>query len=326
MDIAGAADRRRVVQHGGGGVADRPDPQGLVPDEGRPCRLEGGDAAAPGPEHLGAGADAGNLRQIGVEPPGLDPAGLARLVAPGKQLPSRDLGEFVQRLEQRPVPQLVFLDRAALAAKAQSHDPVLGQLDMVLQQCRGAIGAVFLRVAALADPDPRLVDERDHRRQQRFGAGKLPLEILADAAPDARQRPAELPETVVFERPALLFPVRMVAVLLAVAVVQPGRLQVAFRIETDPDLAPGRRHRQCGDAIQRLRVPDGRAVRQGVGKTAPAPAAPDARLLVADICEGAHRAFPRWPIGRCRHENDNAGAPARFRTDLFRPAIPPPGG
>ena len=90
------------------------------------------------------------------------------------------------------------------------------------------------------------------------------------AAADARQGTAEVGQAVIFERPALFFPCRMVAVLLAPAVVQSGRLQVALRIETDPDVAPGRGDRQTGDAFQRFPVLDRRAVGEAIGEAAPA--------------------------------------------------------
>jgi hypothetical protein len=78
----------------------------------------------------------------------------------------------------------------------------------------------------------------------------------------------------------------VIAVLLAAAMVPPGRLDVAFRVRRDPDVRPGRRNGELADAGQRLLVLDALAARRAIAETLrSAPDAADARFGVADIVE-----------------------------------------
>ena len=78
-----------------------------------------------------------------------------------------------------------------------------------------------------------------------------------DPGADQRQRPAEDQHLAVFRLVAHLAPARVIAVLLAAALVAPGRLDVPVRVGTDPHLGPGRRDDQRADAFQasRYRAP-----------------------------------------------------------------------
>src|SRR5690349_16022132 len=81
----------------------------------------------------------------------------------------------------------------------------------------------------------------------------------------------------------------MVAVLLPAARVARGRLQVAMRVATDPDVAVRRRYRQRADARQRALVGDPAPARVEVSEATTAAPAAQTRLRVRDVDEAAGR-------------------------------------
>ena len=112
------------------------------------------------------------------------------------------------------------------------------------------------------------------------------LQIRFDAGADQRQRLGEDQQLAVFRLVAHFAPARVIAVLLAAALVAAGRLQMAVRVEADPHIGPGRRDRQRANAPQRLDVAHQRAVRAGGSRNRSfAAMAGDARRGIADIAQ-----------------------------------------
>ena len=77
----------------------------------------------------------------------------------------------------------------------------------------------------------------------------------------------------------------MVAVLLAASGVAARRLDMAVGLGADPHVGPGRRDRELADALQRGRVAHGFAVRLEIDESLAHPLAPDAALVVGDVCQ-----------------------------------------
>ena len=77
----------------------------------------------------------------------------------------------------------------------------------------------------------------------------------------------------------------MVTVLLAPFRVSTCRLDVAVGLEADPHVGIGRWDRELADALQRGRVAHGFAVRLEIDESLAHPLAPDAALVVGDVCQ-----------------------------------------
>src|SRR6185437_12187917 len=92
-------------------------------------------------------------------------------------------------------------------------------------------------------------------------------------------------QAAVFRLVAHAAPARMIAVLLAAPGVAADSLNVAIRIRTDPDIGPGRRHRQRLDAPQDRAVADEMAGGVAIGEAGPGATPRDARRGVADITQ-----------------------------------------
>src|ERR1700733_7173161 len=94
--------------------------------------------------------------------------------------------------------------------------------------------------------------------------GKVDIHLPAQP----RQGAAEGAQTLILALVADGAPIGGVAVLLAPALVAAGRLDVAARIGADPDVRPGRRDDQPGDAIEGLGVAHRLAGRVAVSELA----------------------------------------------------------
>src|SRR5690349_10947570 len=107
-----------------------------------------------------------------------------------------------------------------------------------------------------------------------------------DALADRRQCLREGNEARILGFVADRRPALVVAILLAAAIVPPGRLDVALRVRRNPDVRPRRRDGQLADTGQRFLVLDPLALRRAVAEALrPAPDAADAGLGVADVGE-----------------------------------------
>ena len=179
--------------------------------------------------------------------------------------------------------QVPFLSGLALEREAQ---PRALDHDMPVAQRRQSEALVVARIGGVADADHRVVEQPDDRGYdalaRQLALAQVPVKPLADGGQRARELgQAEILHLVAARRPAL-----MVAVLLAAALVAPGRLQVAVGVSADPDVRPGRRNRQHADAVERCGIAHRAAVDLLVAEALAAPPTPDARFGVADIGQG----------------------------------------
>src|SRR4029079_13606578 len=84
--------------------------------------------------------------------------------------------------------------------------------------------------------------------------------VGGNARAKLRQDGGKLLEPVELVAVAMRTPLRVIAVLLPAAGVAAGRLQVSFRIRTDPDVLPRRRNRKRANAFQIRWIANGSAV------------------------------------------------------------------
>src|ERR1700712_3968746 len=104
---------------------------------------------------------------------------------------------------------------------------------------------------------------------------------------------AEIDELMKFLDASMGLPVLMIAILLAAAGIDPGCLQMAVRLEADPNIFIGRRQAERGDPQAVTFVREKAAIRQFVTEALALAAAQDARFAVGHI-DQAH-IFPRDP-------------------------------
>lgn len=279
MDIALAADRRRVAQRRCRRLAGQLDRRLLR----RGNRLHRRDAAVPGAEHLGAQAvHAGNLLQ-----PLVDIAAVQRMhraVAADilEQPLARQIVDLLKDFLQPAVAQAAAHFLAALGAIAQPH-PVLAIGDIAIVER----GRALADQRAAADPDRGPVDQPHQRRHRHFLAQHIDAPVgpeqAVHLAPDPRQRRGKFRQLVEFLLVAIDPPLVMIAILLARRGVKAGRLDMAIGLHADPDIGIGRRHAQLPDPRQLDAVLQRAAIRQQILKPPPPPDARDARLLIAGI-------------------------------------------
>src|SRR5690606_26148139 len=104
--------------------------------------------------------------------------------------------------------------------------------------------SVVTRILLVADADERDLQQLDDGRQdllaRKARSRHVSLHLGADAGEGTGEGLHAVELRLVAHRP----PARMVAILLAAALVAPGRLQMAVRIRTDPHVAVGRRNGQ----------------------------------------------------------------------------------
>ncbi len=158
-----------------------------------------------------------------------------------------------------------------------------GDLDVLLEERRGAVGIVAAGVFLVADPDRRLVHQPDdpggHPLPREGGAPQVPVDLPAEL----RERKAEGPHAPELRLTAQRGPGVGVPVLLAPRRIPTGGLEVAVGIGADPNLHPGRRDRQGSDAPEGLFVPHGLAVGSRIPPARSATPSTDPGIFVADV-------------------------------------------
>ena len=106
-----------------------------------------------------------------------------------------------------------------------------------MRKRREAEALVLLGILLVADANERDFEQADDRRQHLRGAAARAAHIRGDALP--RIRAVAWPKSIIVLVLRLVAdgaPTRVVAVLLATALVAAGRLDVAVRIGADPDV------------------------------------------------------------------------------------------
>ena len=162
-------------------------------------------------------------------------------------------------------------------------DAAAVDLDMPIAQSSQAVALVSLGVFGVANAKQGCFHQAHDRGEHPLSRQTAPPQIGFDALPDRRQNPAKRQHLAVFRLVADLAPTRVIAVLLAAALVPSGRLDMAVWIGTDPYRSPGGRNRQRTNALQGIEVahqlPVGQAVVEAVSRLMPG----DPRHIVADV-------------------------------------------
>src|SRR5690606_29699791 len=111
------------------------------------------------------------------------------------------------------------------------------------------------------------------------------LQVASQPPAQRRQRPSETGETGELRFVAHGGPAWMVEVLLAAGFVTTSGLEMALRIERDPDLAPGRRDHQLLDPLALQGVGQRLSVRPLETEARASPTPDVARLVVPDVAQ-----------------------------------------
>jgi hypothetical protein len=112
-----------------------------------------------------------------------------------------------------------------------------------IPECRQPERSIEPGVFRVAHPEARRLEEADDGRDHLLTREATPAKVLADPTPDSRQRQPKGDEPLELAPVATRAEASVVAVLAAAARVASGRLEVARRVRTDPDLVP--RWRNC---------------------------------------------------------------------------------
>ncbi len=141
---------------------------------------------------------------------------------------------------------------------------------------------VVAGVGGIADPDHGVVEQPDHGSNDALLRQAVTTQIGIDLAPNLGQAFGKSDQARKFGAVAFLRPLRMVAILLAAALVPSGCLNVTIRIRRNPHIRPGWRN---DDRLDPRNRPVGRRapVWAFVGKTVAGLEATDARLGIGDI-------------------------------------------
>src|SRR5687768_12202104 len=105
---------------------------------------------------------------------------------------------------------------------------------MSVAKGRGAEALVALRIFLVADPHLGLVYEPDDGGDDGRPIGRLALQILGDFPAKLWKRRAELRQPVIFDSLSLGPEIGVIAILPASARVIADRLNMAFRLRTEP--------------------------------------------------------------------------------------------
>src|SRR5262249_42147845 len=118
----------------------------------------------------------------------------------------------------------------------------------------------------------------------------LELQVRVRLLPDHRQRLAERDRAMELRLVARRAPVRVIAVLLPPARIEPRRLDVTARVRADPDARPGGRDPERLDPLERRRVADRATLDVLVGEVLRRlPEAGEAGPVVVDVAKPALR-------------------------------------
>ncbi len=313
MDVAGPADRGRVAQHPG----DLLDAGGddallgalVLGGAGLGQGLGAVQRTRPGAEVLGGEGSPRGFADVVVDVVGVDGVPLALVVEVLEQALARQLLAAADQRREAPVVDAGAVLLAALAAEVE-HRRRPGEANHVpLAEGGEAEALVGLGVLVVADADGRLLhdphDRRQHLLARKSALGEVRLDPLAQAGEGA----SEFGHAAVLGLVPVGAPIGMIDVLLAALLVAAGRLDVAAGFGADPDLGPGRRNHQLGDAILGAGVLDRLAVSVDVGESLARPLAADARVAVVHIDQSDGGGL----LGSLQHIGRHDGSPRRPR-------------
>src|SRR5688572_8379439 len=110
---------------------------------------------------------------------------------------------------------------------------------MAAKQGRRSEALVVAGIAGIADPHLFLVEKSDDGGNDPVLRQSMTPEVAVDLSPDLGQRRSELGEVAIFPLVAPSPELGMVAILLAAPRIDPGRLEVAVGVRTEPGVGVG---------------------------------------------------------------------------------------
>jgi hypothetical protein len=144
---------------------------------------------------------------------------------------------------------------------------------MPIAQGGQTIALVRLGVFGVANAKEGCLHQAHDRGEHPLPRQTAPPQIGLDALPDRRKNTAKSQHLAVFRLVADLAPPRVIAILLAAALVPSDRLDMAVWIGADPYRSPGGRDRQRTNALQGIEVahqpPVGQAVVEAISRLVP---------------------------------------------------------
>ena len=129
------------------------------------------------------------------------------------------------------------------------------------------------------------VEEVDDRGEHRLAGELAPLEVAFDPPPQPGQGLAELEQAVELRALALFAELRVVAILLAPARIDPGRLEVPVGIGAEPGIGVGRREPDGVQPVDLVAVGNALAVGVEIGPITAHPLAADSWLRVTAMTQ-----------------------------------------
>src|SRR5438270_2589708 len=203
----------------------------------------------PSPKVLRRDLLAADFAQVIVDVSRIDRMTGPLLVQVLKQFIAGQVAAVLDDARQPAVIDVRFVPDAVFAAEVQM-DAAAVDLDMPIAQSSQTVALVSLDVFGVANAKQGCLHQAHDRGEHPLSRQTAPPEIGFDALPDGRQNPAKRQHLAVFRLVANLAPTRVIAVLLAAALVPSGRLDMAVWIGTDPYRSPGGRNRQRTNALQ----------------------------------------------------------------------------
>ena len=179
---------------------------------------------------------------------------------------------------------MILLSAAKLEPEGRAF-----HVHVLVTQGGEAEGAVRLRVLLVADANQALLEELHHRREHLFARQSGPGDVRRRPRPYCREHRGKCLHPIELVAVATRAPVGVIAVLLAAARIASGRLEVPFRIGTDPHVLPRGRNRQRANTLQVGRIAHGPAVGALVAEPERGHYAADAGTIVGDVMEAGGR-------------------------------------
>ena len=173
---------------------------------------------------------------------------------------------------------------AALRAKIE-FDPLPFDLNVAILQRGEAEALIRPRVFRISNSGQRRFHQSHHRRQNLISCQSRPGQVLIDVTPNCGQRTREFEQMLKFVLIADHPPTRMISILLALASVAAGCLEMAVRRWANPDICPGRRDGESLDSRENFGIFYIFAVGVAILKMAARFESRDTGLLVAYIAE-----------------------------------------
>src|SRR5690606_1975873 len=150
-------------------------------------------------------------------------------------------------------------------------------------QRRETHGAVLVEVAAIADSDPGEVEELRGRGEHCGLVRRRGREVLLEPAAKTSEHSREVGEVSVLRSLALLAPLGVIDVLLAPLLVTARRLNVAARVDAEPDVGPSGRHGERGKTASDGSVPQRLTVLVEIDEASSASPASQSRLVAVHV-------------------------------------------